>query len=523
MGVLNGDERSWIPSRTTLHEDARSHWLEICVDLAPDQLFSLIVSNNHPEGDRTSQFIIQRLDGSVPSTETAIHPSTATEIESSTETDIESSTEPESHVYPPEGWKDAEHGGRVTIERESGRTAITHHVGHWEYCVEYGMFRAPLAGLYRFELEYDPLQSAITLGALSGSRRRWLASRTEKRQTDRQRVLQLSLNLRRGQAFSLVISNDSADCTVPQRFIIAELRGSHPIDQILERQVGRRSIGQKLGDFGRALLVLADNARAPAVDCVSAIRRSIEKLVLRYRASANRSHALRSRRRGWGDRISAVADAAAGLFASNLGERVRSRVVHSDPEFHSLADAFHTSKQQVAELSRVLEQQRQELAKLHDLRDLSEFQKFLRDQRPDNWHLNGCGDFQLMAREHWHDLRGYPEFQTFSMNIDGLLSCMAHAAGIAEQILAMPIYHLEHEVGSGWSPEGEALLRRRIAERGITWLDASTVHIWASYMRWLQRPVLFNDSNWGFGDVALPDSVHSAIAGAAPHHVRDRR
>ena len=50
----------------------------------------------------------------------------------------------------------------------------------------------------------------------------------------------------------------------------------------------------------------------------------------------------------------------------------------------------------------------------------------------------------------------------------------------------MPIYHLEHEVGSGWSPEGEALLRRRIAERGITWLDASTVYIWAAYMQWLR-------------------------------------
>ena len=60
------------------------------------------------------------------------------------------------------------------------------------------------------------------------------------------------------------------------------------------------------------------------------------------------------------------------------------------------------------------------------------------------------------------------EFETFSMNIDGLFSYVAHAAGIKEQILDLPIYHLEHEVGSGWSPEGEALLRKRIAERGIT-------------------------------------------------------
>jgi hypothetical protein len=177
-----------------------------------------------------------------------------------------------------------------------------------------------------------------------------------------------------------------------------------------------------------------------------------------------------------------------------FGHRFSYRVARATPEFEAVVDA-----------RRVAHEQLQALAPLQYLGD---FHKFLRERRPDNLHVNGCGDFQLMAREHWDELRAYPEFETFSMNIDGLFSYTADAAGIKEQLLEPAIYHLEHEVGSGWSPEGEALLRKRIAERGITWLDASTVYIWAAYMGWLGRPMIFNGSAWGFGDMVLPETSH---------------
>jgi hypothetical protein len=133
----------------------------------------------------------------------------------------------------------------------------------------------------------------------------------------------------------------------------------------------------------------------------------------------------------------------------------------------------------------------------------------LQQHRPPSLHQNACGDFQLMAREHWFDIRGYPELQMYSMNIDGLLGTIAHYAGVREQRLEMPIcvYHLEHERGSGWTPEGEALLRRRIAERGITWLDYGVVCIWGAYMEWLQRPMIFNTPDWGFAGAALPETT----------------
>ena len=172
---------------------------------------------------------------------------------------------------------------------------------------------------------------------------------------------------------------------------------------------------------------------------------------------------------------------------------LRYRVARTAPEFDAVEKALRASDHQLRELA--------------PLRYLADFNALIRARRPDNLHVNACGDFQLMAREHWDELRGYPEFETFSMNIDGLFSYIAAASGVKEQILEHDIYHLEHEVGSGWSPEGEALLRKRIAERGITWLDASTVYIWAAYMKWLGRPMIFNPSDWGFGSATLVERV----------------
>lgn len=164
-----------------------------------------------------------------------------------------------------------------------------------------------------------------------------------------------------------------------------------------------------------------------------------------------------------------------------------------------------------------IEQQREleaRIAALAPLADLAPFARLLREHRPVELHQNACGDFQLMAREHWFALRGYPELEMFSMSLDGVLESLAHSAGIREHVFEAPLcaYHLEHEKGSGWTPEGEALLKKRITESGITWLDASTVHIWTTYMQWLHRPMIFNGSDWGLGDVTLPETTLQPVA-----------
>ncbi len=185
--------------------------------------------------------------------------------------------------------------------------------------------------------------------------------------------------------------------------------------------------------------------------------------------------------------------------------------------FRSLKSAVSTIEKRRAERfqekiadesSRVRELEAR-LAELAPLGDLQPLAALLRTHRPTPLHQNACGDFQLLAREHWLTLRGYPEFEMFSMGLDGLFESIAHAAGIRECIFEMPLcaYHLEHEKGSGWTPEGEAALRKRIAESGITWLDATSVHIWTMYMQWLRRPMIFNGSDWGLADASLRETV----------------
>ncbi|HEV8415707.1 MAG TPA: FkbM family methyltransferase [Bryobacteraceae bacterium] len=128
---------------------------------------------------------------------------------------------------------------------------------------------------------------------------------------------------------------------------------------------------------------------------------------------------------------------------------------------------------------------------------------------PDFLHTNGCGDFTLLAREKWFDLRGYPEWDIFSMNIDSVFCFTAHYGGAREEVLAEPmrIYHIEHGSGSGWTPEGQKSLFDRIAAKGIPILDNEDVLQWGAQMRRLNSPMIFNEGNWGLKDLTLEETV----------------
>jgi hypothetical protein len=131
------------------------------------------------------------------------------------------------------------------------------------------------------------------------------------------------------------------------------------------------------------------------------------------------------------------------------------------------------------------------------------------DGSPPRLHTNGCGDFTLMAREHWFDLRAYPEFDLFSMNLDSVLCFSAHHGGARELVLADPmrIYHIEHGSGSGWTPEGEGKLFERISSQGLSILSNEQVLRWAAEMRRLQSPMIFNRENWGMAREELKETV----------------
>ena len=124
-------------------------------------------------------------------------------------------------------------------------------------------------------------------------------------------------------------------------------------------------------------------------------------------------------------------------------------------------------------------------------------------------HTNACGDFTLMAREHWFDLRGYPEFDLFSMNLDSVFCATAHHGGAPEEMLEEPmrIYHIEHGTGSGWTPEGQAKLFERIAAKGLSFVDNEEVLMWTAQMYRLNAPMIFNHEDWGLEGFDLKETV----------------
>ncbi len=132
-------------------------------------------------------------------------------------------------------------------------------------------------------------------------------------------------------------------------------------------------------------------------------------------------------------------------------------------------------------------------------------------------HTNACGDFTLLSRERWFDLRAYPEFDLFSMNIDSVFCYTAHHGGVREEVLPDPmrIYHIEHGTGSGWTPEGQALLFARIAAKGLSYVSHQDLVAWAAHMRRLDCPMIFNHDDWGLAEFVLKESRPAGLALAA--------
>jgi len=120
-------------------------------------------------------------------------------------------------------------------------------------------------------------------------------------------------------------------------------------------------------------------------------------------------------------------------------------------------------------------------------------------------HINACGDFTLMQSEKWHELRGYPEYEIYSFNIDSLILQMAYEDGLKEKILKDPlrIYHMEHS--SGWTPESSDKMFQRLEDKGIPFMNIEEFGRLASKMHKNKSPMISNKEDWGLGSETLPE------------------
>ena len=440
--------------------------------------------NDHPDGDGVSRIMVRSLTATVEIRDVLSEVSMAL---ARIVRPLEGVTVARDGArYTLEGWRAADPEAAIQIERTERGLSVATDTRRWSYCLEYGPLGAPAEGTYRFSMTYELTAGDVALGLLDRRRRKWLRSTTSEAITGDGHVRTLSVPLQRGDIFWLMVSNNHPDGDGTSRFLVTALTGSfHPVRWSLR---GAQRIRE-----GWMAIRSVDPARWPA---------AFGQWIVQLWASIAR-HALAIARRGV---VAVFTDGAGGVQTSTLAsrlraalidmrDRVRRRIVYSAPEYAAAEQAYKALEERMEKAAPFVE--------------LDHVYKLLQDRRPDPLHLNGCGDFQLMAREHWFELRGYPEFQTFSMNIDGLFSNVAYYAGIRERALESPlhVFHLEHEVGSGWTPEGEAVLRRRIEERRITWLDSRDVFLWSAYMHWLNRPMIFNTSDWGLGALKLEETV----------------
>lgn len=120
---------------------------------------------------------------------------------------------------------------------------------------------------------------------------------------------------------------------------------------------------------------------------------------------------------------------------------------------------------------------------------------------------NACGDFTMLHSEDWEKIHGYAEMESYSLHIDSLGVISANRNGLEEVSLVYPLccYHVEHSVGSGWTPEGEKKLFQRLEQMGVSIPDIEILEELILRTESEGKKIIFNDEKWGFSEAQLPE------------------
>jgi hypothetical protein len=95
-------------------------------------------------------------------------------------------------------------------------------------------------------------------------------------------------------------------------------------------------------------------------------------------------------------------------------------------------------------------------------------------------HTNASGDFTLMSRDDWQEVRGYPELEAPPDRLETLLCYTAHFAGAQEEILREPMRI--SRVEDAGEPEW----------KGASCLSAAELQELIAQMRTMRAPVIYN-------------------------------
>jgi hypothetical protein len=78
----------------------------------------------------------------------------------------------------------------------------------------------------------------------------------------------------------------------------------------------------------------------------------------------------------------------------------------------------------------------------------------------------------------------------------------------------MRIFHIEHAIGSGWTPEGQTKLYERLAQKRIQCVSYEEVVWLVAQMRRLRAPIVFNLEDWGLARTALAENTPATVTHA---------
>ena len=115
-------------------------------------------------------------------------------------------------------------------------------------------------------------------------------------------------------------------------------------------------------------------------------------------------------------------------------------------------------------------------------------------------HTNACGDFTLLDKKSWIDLKGYYEFDGYSWHIDSIFLWKAYFEKIKFINLKQKIFHINHSIGSGYNP-GTDNLFIRLKKNNINYIDDKGLK---NFIIDKKKNRFINDNDgWGFKDKYL--------------------
>lgn len=112
------------------------------------------------------------------------------------------------------------------------------------------------------------------------------------------------------------------------------------------------------------------------------------------------------------------------------------------------------------------------------------------------YHCNASGDFMLLSKEHWFELKGYKEDSKIALHTDALFVVQAATHGLKEHVFYQPIYHKKHDRRFDATLENEEQRSHYLK----TQFDSQR-------MIKNRKSIIYNSDDWGLINFELEDKI----------------